>query len=97
MSAFNVVRFRVKPGIEKAFEDGHRDAHAMPGGVKAVLIKTGDRDYCLVGEWNSMSDIVAARPSMIGTLDKFRSMLEELPSGTGVTDAVSGEVVVDMR
>ena len=34
---------------------------------------------------------------MIGMLDRFRDTLEDLGSGLGVTDPVSGEVVVEMR
>jgi hypothetical protein len=33
---------------------------------------------------------------MIATLDKFRGMLEDLGGGLGVTDPVSGEVVVEL-
>lgn len=32
MTAFNVVRFRVKPGREKEFEDFHRSAKLETGG-----------------------------------------------------------------
>lgn len=34
---------------------------------------------------------------MIGTLDRFRHMLEDLGGGLGVTDPVSGEVVARSR
>jgi hypothetical protein len=44
-----------------------------------------------------MDKIVAARPAMIGTLDSFRGMLEDLGGGLGVTDTISGEVVVDLK
>jgi len=35
-----------------------------------------------------------ARPQMVATLDKFRALLEDLGDGKGVTDAVSGPVVL---
>jgi len=38
-----------------------------------------------------------ARPEMIATLDTFRSMLEDLGGGLGVTDPVSGEVVLALK
>jgi hypothetical protein len=60
------------------------------------LIKTGDRSYCLIGEWDSIQRIIAARPKMIARLDRFRDMLEDLGGGLGVTDPVSGEVVLEM-
>ena len=97
MTAFNVVRFRVKPGREKEFLDAHRKAHPDFAGFKRfVLIKTGDRTYCVVGEWDSHESMVGARPKMIAMLDTFRDTLEDLGGGLGVTDPVSGEVVLEM-
>jgi hypothetical protein len=97
MSAFNVVRFRVKPGREQDFVEAHKRRDISFGGfVRGALVKTGDRNYCFVGEWNSFKDIEAARPQMIGLLDSFRDMLEDLGGGLGVTDPVSGEVVVTL-
>jgi hypothetical protein len=97
MTAFNVVRFRTKPGREQAFIDAHKKADpTFKGFVRATLVKTGDRAFCFIGEWNSFDDIVAARPQMIGLLDSFRDLLEDLGNGLGVTDPVSGEVVHTM-
>ena len=97
MTAFNVVRFRVKPGREKEFIDAHRRPRPDFAGFKRfVLIKTGDRTYCIVGEWDSYQSMVAARPKMIANLDTFRDTLEDLGGGLGVTDPVSGEVVLEM-
>ena len=97
MTAFNVVRFRVKPGREADFLDAHRKPHPDFAGFKRfVLIRTGDRTYCAIGEWASQQSIVAARPMMIAMLDTFRDTLEDLGGGLGVTDPASGEVVVEM-
>lgn len=96
MTAFNVVRFRVKPGREADFIEAHRKSHPDFAGFKRfVMIKTGDRTYCAVGEWDSYQTIVAARPKMIAMLDTFRDTLEDLGGGLGVTDPVSGEVVLE--
>jgi quinol monooxygenase YgiN len=98
MSAFNVVRFRVKPGQEQAFLDGHRKvARVWPGMRRANLIKTGERTFCMVGEWDDMDSIAKARPNMIATLDSFRATLEDLGGGLGVTDPVSGTVVLELK
>jgi quinol monooxygenase YgiN len=97
MTAFNVVRFRVKPGKEEAFIALHRETKRPEGARQAHLIKTGDRTYCFVGEWNDMSDIVAARPAMIGILDAMRDLLEDLGGGLGVTDPVSGPAVAHLK
>lgn len=98
MSAFNVVRFRVKPGREADFIDYHRTLRPkMPGSRRVAMIKTGDRAYSLIGEWDRFDDIVACRPTMIGLLDGVRDMLEELGPGLGVTDPASGEVVLELQ
>ena len=44
-----------------------------------------------------MDAIVAARPTMIATLDRSRAMLEDLGGDLGVTDPVSGEVVLEVH
>ena len=95
MSAFNTVRFRVKPGLDQEFLDAHESiAQAWPGLVHANIIKTGDRAYCLIAEWPDMDACIAARPAMIATLNSFRDTLEDLGNGLGVTDAVAGTVVM---
>ena len=96
MDSYNVVRFKVKPGKEQEFLDTHRDAPNLVGLEKAVIVKTGDRTYCFVGEWETSNALAAARPKMIGMLDKVRSLLEDLGGGLGVTDPVSGEVVLKL-
>ena len=40
--------------------------------------------------------MIEARPKMIEILDTFRDDLEDLGAGLGVTDPVSGEVVVKL-
>ena len=95
MTAFNVVRFRVQPEREDAFVNEYRNMEPeFPGMQCFSLIKTGERSFCLVGEWDNMSSIVNARPAMIARLDRMRGMLEDLGDGLGVTDPVSGEAVV---
>jgi hypothetical protein len=94
----NVVRFRVKPGRDKDFLEAHRVANFdVPGFRRFSLIKTGERSYCIVGEWDSFESLAAARPRMIATLDTLRDMLEDLGGGLGVTDPVSGEVVLQRQ
>ena len=97
MTAFNVVRFRVKPGRDREFVDLHRKAPVnFKGWRNGALVKTGDQTYCFVGEWDNFNSIVAARPGMVGMLDGFRDMLEDLGNGLGVTDPVSGESVLQL-
>jgi hypothetical protein len=98
MTAVNVVRFRVKPGMEEAFLDAHCGGKAAwPGLLRGFIFAAGDQRYVLVGEWSDMNAIADARKHMIGTLDTFRHTLEDLGSGLGVTDAASGNVVLSLK
>ncbi len=99
MTAYNVVRFRVKPGMESAFEDSlRRDMEeGFPGLRQAALIRTGERRYCEIGEWDDFDSLVEARPAMLASLDAVRDMLEDMGNGLGVTDPVSGEAVIEFR
>ena len=98
MTAFNVVRFRVKQGRDQEFLDAHRNAHwGWPGLRRANMVKTGDATYCFIGEWDDVAAIAGARPSMIATLDTFRPTLEDLGGGLGLTDPVSGPAVLELK
>ena len=97
MTAFNVVRFRVKPGRDKEFVEAHRNMkRVFPGARRFSLVKTGDGAYCIIGEWDNFSSIVTARPNMLTSLEGIRDMLQEFGMGMGITDPVSGETVIDM-
>ncbi len=65
-----------------------------PGLTRGLIIETGDRRYVLVGEWPDTTALAGARDRMIATLNTFRHTLEDQGAGLGVTDAVSGEVVL---
>jgi len=96
MTAFNVVRFKVKPGLNEEFVEAHKAFDRdFPGFRRAVLVNTGDRNYCFIGEWDDYDSIVQSRNRMIGNLDSVRDLLEDLGSGLGVTDPISGEAVLD--
>lgn len=98
MTAFNVVRFRVKPGCDEAFIEAHRTMkHDLPGLRSFSVVKTGERSYCVIGEWESMQSLADARTAMIAQLDRFRVTLEDLGNGLGVTDPISGEALIELR
>jgi len=98
MTAFNAVRFKVKQGREQEFLDAHKNVHAeWPGLRHFNIVKTGEGRYCIIAEWNDVESIAAARPAMIATLNSFRDTLEDLGGGLGVTDAVSGPVVLALK
>jgi antibiotic biosynthesis monooxygenase (ABM) superfamily enzyme len=92
MTAFNAVRFRVKPGLEQQFLDAHEKVDRnWPGLRHANMIQTGEGAYCIIAEWDSMDALAAARPQMTMTLDSFRHTLD------GDTDPVSGPVVLELK
>ena len=98
MTAFNVVRFRVKPGRDQEFLDAHNSIGGNWPGIRHVnIIKTGDQTYCIIAEWTDTDAIVNARPQMIATLNSFRDTLADLGGGLGVTDPVSGPVVLALK
>ena len=98
MTAFNTVRFRVKPGRDQEFLDAHaKVVEAWPGLMHANIIKTGERSYCIVAEWEDIAACIKARPNMVATLNSFRDTLEDLGGGLGVTDPVAGPVVLALK
>jgi hypothetical protein len=98
MTAVNVVRFRVKPGMDEFFLDAHRRGKAeWPGLTRGLIINAGEGTYVLVGEWPDTTVLAGARDRMIKTLDTFRDALEDLGHGRGLTDAVSGQAVLSLK
>ncbi len=92
------MRSSLEAGQEGAFLAAHAgDKAKWPSLVSGSIIKTGDRSYCLIGEWSSAEAIGAARPGMIETLNTFRSLLDDQGDGKGITDAVSGEVALTIK
>lgn len=99
MTAMNIVRFRVKPGRAADFIAHHRTVgrETFDGFRRFALVQTGPDAFCVVGEWDSLDKLKAGRPAMIAVLDGMRDMLVDLGPDLGVTDPVSGEVVLDLE
>lgn len=99
MTAMNVVHMRVKPGQEDAYVRLHTemDPRSLPGARNFWLVRSGERTFIVVAEWDSMEALAAARPAMVGNLDKLRPILEDLGGGRGLTEPWSGEVALHMK
>jgi heme-degrading monooxygenase HmoA len=108
MTAFNVVRFRVKAGFEDEFEAIYKSlARDFPGVRNFALVRNEPRDeddakdgfakYFAIGEWESFDNIKDARPKMGANLDRFRHTLVDHGEGKGITDAISGKTVYEKR
>ncbi len=56
---------------------------ARPPGLetRGCIIKTGEQNYVLIGEWPDMTTLADARGQMIATLNTFRHSLEDLGPG----------------
>ncbi len=91
----NVVKCIVQDGNQDDFIEKFNQIPKWEGMRRAILIKTGDQTFCSVGIWEDESSLVKNRDNMIAFLDTLRPMLEEISPELGVTDAVSGTVVVE--
>ena len=95
MTAYNVVRFKVKPGEDRTFLEAHGPGKInWPGLRQASIIRIGEGEYCLIGEWPSAGTLSSAIPHMQATLDTFRGVLQ--PTASGVTEAFSGQTVLSI-
>ena len=100
MSKFmNVVRSKVKEGKQdeyiqklKEFFDNMKGTDGL---ISMKQIKTGPNSMCIIGEWKDEQSIAKARDKMIAGLDGVRSLLEEISPELGLTDPVSGPVIME--
>ena len=100
MSKFmNVVRSKVKEGKKdeyiKKLNEFFNNIKGTEGLISMKQIQTGPNNMCIIGEWKDEQAIAKARDKMIAGLDSVRSLLEEISPELGVTDPVSGPVVME--
>ena len=97
MTAFNIVRFRVKPDQQEQFIAKHRGINpGLKGFRGGALVKTGEKYILLHRRMGKLPEDSRRGPLMIGILDTVREHLEDQGGGLGLTDPVSGEVVVKL-
>jgi len=96
MTAFNVVKFNVKPECLTEFIALTTSFELVPGCIRRVMIRTGETTFCTIGEWHGTRDLTDGRAASIDNLEKMRPMLNKISETLGVTDAVSGETVYDI-
>ncbi len=99
MTAFNAVRFRVKPGREQEFLDAHENAEADWPRPQSTPTWSRRGSAPTASSPNGPTRTRSQRrgQAMIATLDSFRDTLEDLGGGLGVTDPVSGPVVLALK
>ena len=91
------VRFVAKPDQGEALLACLKEFSLPEGLEQHLAIQTGERSYCTFAFWRSEDDLAAARPSLIAFLDTVRDLLEEISPELGVTDPVSGPVLINDR
>tara|TARA_Y100000022_G_scaffold57365_1_gene49083 strand:+ start:479 stop:769 length:291 start_codon:yes stop_codon:yes gene_type:complete len=94
MEFINIVRVKVKPDHIDEYMQLNEEFPVYEGQKMSRLVKTGDNTFCYVGIWESEEAIAAQRDAMIAGLDTMRHTLEEISPDLGVTDPVSGPVVI---
>ena len=96
----NVVRSKVKEGMKdeymKKLQDFFNNMKGTDGLISMKQIQTGPNNMCIVGEWKDADSIAKARDKMIDGLDTVRPLLEEISPEVGVTDPVSGSVIMEI-
>ncbi|EYD75922.1 hypothetical protein Rumeso_02540 [Rubellimicrobium mesophilum DSM 19309] len=99
MEACNVIRMRVKPEYEEEFlRINDNPGHDVEHGLRtSLLVRTGERTYCFVGQWDSLEALATSGPVVVRELDRVSHMLEDLGDGKGCLEPISGEVVARRR
>jgi quinol monooxygenase YgiN len=96
----NVVRSKVKEGMKdeymKKLQDFFNKMKGTDGLISMKQIQTAPNNMCIVGEWKDQESIAKARDKMIAGLDTVRPLLEEISPELGVTDPVSGSVIMEI-
>ena len=92
--ACNIVRFKVSKENQDQFEALFQNRERSAGEFLSALVKTGEDAYCGFSLWDSDEALVAARPELVTFLDTGRHLLTEISPELGVTDPVSGEVLI---
>ena len=95
MKSCNVVRYKVKPEHKDEYIHAMSNLVLMESNLSHKLIQTGDYQFCEIYEWETEEALTSAMSNMIKFLDTFRHMLEEISPELGVTDPVSGPIIVE--
>ena len=97
----NAVRSKVKEGKKNEYmqklKEFFDNMQSTEGLISMKQIQTGSNNMCIVGEWKDEQSIAKARNKMIAGLDTVRLLLEEISSELGVTDSVSGPVIMESK
>ena len=96
MKFSNIVRWKAKEGEFESLMAIFASNNEYDGMIQSFVVKTGNNTGCSVAIWESEEHIAKARPKMISFLDSIRDKLDVLSDELGVTDPVSGPIVLEM-
>jgi len=89
------VRFVARPGCGDELV-GRLGEFSFPEGLERhMVVSIGGESYCTFALWRQEQDLVNARPALIAFLDSIRHLLQEISPQLGVTDPVSGPVLIN--
>ena len=95
----NIVRSKVKEGKKDEsiikLKEFFNNMKGTDGLISMKLIQTGPNNMCIIGEWKNEQSIAKSRDKMIAGLGTVRPMLEEISPELGVTDPVSGPIIME--
>ena len=97
MNYMNIVKFNVKPQHVEDYLKSSREMPLFTGQIMGRLVQIGEHSFCSMGLWDSKAAMDAEMANMISYLDGIRHMLEEISPELGVTDAVSGSVIMENK
>lgn len=99
MQTCSVVRMRVKPEFEAEFLAlNDNPSHGVEQGlIHSFLVRTGERTYCFVSQWSSLSAQAEGQAVIAAQWDRMRHMLEELEDGRGLADQLCGEIIAKRK
>ena len=102
MSKFvNVVRSKVKEGKKdeymKKLKEFFNNMKGTDGLISMKQIQTDPNNMCIIGEWKDEQSIAKARDKKIAGLDTVKPLLEDISPELGVTDPVSGPVIMENK
>ena len=97
----NAVRSKVKKDKKDEYmqklQEFFNNMQGTDGLISMKQIQTGPNNMCIIGERKDEQAIAKARDKMIAGLDTVRPLLEEISPELGVTDPVSGPVVMEIK
>jgi len=92
------VRFKVNEDNRDAFIGALKTFNPkdFDGAISHQVIDSGNGRFASSIEWENQNALVSVRPDLIKFLDSARHLLEKISPELGLTDPISGEIVIEV-